>query len=122
MSSDLIALVVAITLGLVVVGLGLRRNLSDVTRGWLPRFGQAPDPATGPPGLFDGGGGRRQISPRQRRLSIWFYLLLSVGYAAFAVLSAHSRLWHASMAALFAIGALVFWLRKPSPSLDGSAS
>lgn len=120
MGSDLIALVVAITLGLVVVGLGLRRNLSDVTRSWLPQFGDAPK-STGPLGSFDGGQGRRQISPRQRRLSIWLYLLISVGYAASSVVSAESRLWHASMAALFAIGALVFWLRKPSSALSVDA-
>jgi hypothetical protein len=37
MSSDLIALVVGITLDIAIVVLGLRRNLSDVTRSWLPR-------------------------------------------------------------------------------------
>jgi hypothetical protein len=40
MSSDLMAWIVAITLGLAVVGLGLRRYLADITRNWLPRFGE----------------------------------------------------------------------------------
>jgi hypothetical protein len=34
MSSDLIAWIVAITLGFAVVGLGLRRDLADITRNW----------------------------------------------------------------------------------------
>jgi hypothetical protein len=34
MSNDLIAWVVAITLGIAVVVLGLRRNLSETTRKW----------------------------------------------------------------------------------------
>jgi peptidoglycan/LPS O-acetylase OafA/YrhL len=37
MSSDLIAWVVAVTLGIAVVVLGLQRNLSDTTR-WLVSF------------------------------------------------------------------------------------
>jgi hypothetical protein len=113
MSSDLIAWVVAITLGIVVVGLGLRRNLSDVTRSWLPRFGEAPELETGTPGLFDGGHGSRQLSPRQRRFAIGFYLLMSTCYVAFAVLSADSRLSHAALAALFAIAAVVIARREP---------
>jgi len=38
MDSDLIAWVLAITLGVAVVGLGLRCNLSDLTQDWLPRY------------------------------------------------------------------------------------
>jgi hypothetical protein len=49
MGSDLIAWVVAITLGVAVVILGLRRNLGDVTQEWLPRFGESPEPVTAMP-------------------------------------------------------------------------
>jgi hypothetical protein len=119
MSSDLIAWVVGITLGIVVVGLGLRRNLGDVTRSWLPRFGEAPEPAT--PEFFDGGQERRQLSPWQRRFVICSYLLTSVCNAALAVQSADNRLLHAIFAALFAIVVVPMLKRSPS-SLDGSTS
>jgi hypothetical protein len=46
MSSDFVALVVALTLGTAVVLLGLRRNLSETTRDGIPRFGVAPKRAT----------------------------------------------------------------------------
>jgi hypothetical protein len=46
MSSDFVAWVIAIALGIAVVVLGLRRNLSETTRNWLPRFGG--DPERGP--------------------------------------------------------------------------
>ena len=112
MTSDLIALVVAITLGIAVVGLGLRRNLADVTQSWLPRFGEAPEPATAPPGsLFDSGQRRRQLSPRQRRFYIWGYLLLSACNAALAVLWVDNRLMHVLIAAGFATCAVVVMLR-----------
>jgi hypothetical protein len=110
MSSDLIALVVGITLGITVVVLGLRRNLADVTRSWLPRFGEVPEPGA-TPGLFEGGQGHRQLSPRQTRLAIWGSLLFSVCYAALAVLSTDDRLMHVIGAALFAILAVVHVLR-----------
>jgi hypothetical protein len=120
MSSDLTAWVVGITLGIAVIGLGLRRNLSDVTRSWLPRFGEVPKLAPAIPESFYGGQGRRQLSPRERRFGIWFYLLISVTNATLAVLSADNRLWHVISAVLFASGAVVFMLRRPSPSLSGS--
>lgn len=113
MNSELIAWVVAIALGIAVVGLGLRRNLADVTRTRLPRFGEAPEPVTALPKSSDGGQGRRQLSPRQRRFAIWFYLLISLSNAALAVLWADNRPLHAISAALFAIGAVVFMLREP---------
>lgn len=122
MSSDLIAWVVAITLGIAVVVLGLRRNLSDATRNGLPRFGGDPERATATLGLYEGKERRRRpLSPRQRRWMIWAYLLVSLSFAAFAVLSAHDRLFNAILAATFALNAAVFWLRSPS-SLDGSTS
>lgn len=111
MSSDLIAWVVGITLGIAVVALGLRRNLADVTRSWLPRFGEAPEPAAVIPGSSHGGPGRRELSPRQRRLVIWGYLLLGLCNAAFAVLWADNRPLHAISAAFFATGAVVLLLK-----------
>jgi hypothetical protein len=120
MSSELIAWVVGITLGIAVICLGLRRNLSDVTRSWLPRFGKAPEQGAAIPGLFDIGPGRRQLSPGQRRFAIWTYLLVSVFNAALAVLPTDNRLLHMVSAALFAVGAVVFVLKRPPASLDGS--
>ncbi|HEX4464684.1 MAG TPA: hypothetical protein VH042_08625 [Solirubrobacterales bacterium] len=113
MSSDLIAWVVGITLGMTVVALGLRRNLADVTRSWLPQFGKAPKLVSATPDSF-GGQRSRQLSPRQRQLVIWSFLFFGLCEAAFAVLGANDRLWHAIMAALFAIGAVVHTLRAPS--------
>ena len=115
MGGELIAWVVAVTLGFAVVGLGLRRDLGETTRRWLPRFGEGSEQAAAtPPGMFDSGAGRRQLSPRQRRLGIWGYALFSLINAALAVLSAESRPLHAGTAVLFAVGAVVFWLRKPT--------
>jgi hypothetical protein len=123
MSSDLIAWVVAITLGIAVVVLGLRRNLSETTRNGLPRFGGGSERGTATLGLYEGEERRRRpLSPRQRRWMIWFYLLMSLTFAAFAVLSAHDRLFNAILAATFALNAAVFWLKRSTSSLDGSAS
>lgn len=113
MSNDLIAWVIGIALGIAVVGLGLRRNLADVTRSWLPRFGEASEPVTATP-ESSYGGGHRQLSPRQRRFVIWGYLLISLCNAAFAVLWSENRLPHAINAALFAIGAMVLMLKARS--------
>ena len=111
MSSDLIPWVVAITLGVVVVVLGWRRNLGDVTQDWLPRFGESPEPVTAVSESADGGQGR-QLSPRQRRLLIWGYVALSLGNAAIAVLGSHDRPLHTISAATFGIGAVVLTLKK----------
>jgi hypothetical protein len=108
MSSDLIAWIVGITLSVVVVGLGLRRNLSDVTRNWLPQFGKAQEPTAVPPSPFDDGQGRREYFPRQRQFLMWGYLLLGLCNATFAVLWADDRLLHAIGAVIFTAGALVF--------------
>jgi hypothetical protein len=123
MSSDLIALVVAIALGIAVVVLGLRRNLSETTRNGLPRFGGDAERATATLGLYEGEERqRRPPSPRQRRWLASFYLLIALTDVVFAVLSADDRLLHASTAGLWMLGA-VFVLRQGSsrPS-DGSAS
>jgi hypothetical protein len=123
MGSDLIAWVVAITLGIAVVVVGLRRNLSETTLNGLPRVGGDPERATATLGLYEGGERRRRpLSPRQRRWMIWAYLLMSLTFAAFAVLSAHDRLFNAVLAATFALNAAVFWLKRSPSSLDGSAS
>jgi hypothetical protein len=121
MSSDLIALVVAVTLGIAVVVLGLRRNLAETTRNGLPRFGGGPDRATATLGLYEGEERRRRpVSPRQRRWLVSFWLLIAITYAAFAVLSADSRLLHAITAGTFALGA-VHHLRHASHPRDGSS-
>jgi hypothetical protein len=113
MSTDLIAWVVAITLGVAVVVLGLRRNLSETTRDGLPRFGGDPERATATLGLYEGEERRRRpLSPRQRRWMIWAYLLMSLTFAAFAVLSAQNRSFNALFAAAFALNAVVSWLRR----------
>jgi hypothetical protein len=122
MSSDLIAWIVAITLGLAVVGLELRRDLAEVTRNWLPWFGEVAERSTATQGPSDGGQGRRQFSPRQRQWVIWAYLLISLCNAVLAVLWADNRLLHAVSAALFAIGAVVLMLKRSPSSLDGSTS
>jgi hypothetical protein len=119
MSSDLIAWVVALTLGIAVVGLGLRRNLADVTRSWLPRYEEVPEAVTVKPDSPGGEQGRRQLSPRQRRLAIWAYLIASTFYAAMAVLRAGDRPLHTISAAAFAIGAVVFMLRGRRPPSNG---
>lgn len=121
MSSDLIAWVVAIALGLAVVVLGLRRNLSETTRNGLPRFGGERSTAT--LGLYEGEERRRRpLSPQQRRWMICTYLLTSLTFAAFAVSSAHERLFSAMLAATFALNAVVLWLKRSPSSSGGSAS
>ena len=125
MSSDLIAWVVAIGLGIAVVVLGLRRNLSETTRSGLPRLGGDTERATATAtlGLYEGGDRRRRpLSPRQRQWAIGFYLLMSLTFAAFAVLSAHDRLFHAIFAATLALNAAVYWLKRSPSSPSGSAS
>jgi hypothetical protein len=117
MSSDLIAWVVALTLGIAVVILGLRRNLSETTRDGLPRWERDPERATATLGLYEGEGRRRRpLSPRQRRWLVSAYLLFGLIQTASAVLSSHDRLIHAATAALFVLGAVVLLLRKPRPS------
>lgn len=85
MSSNLIAGVIGIALGAVVVGVGLRRNLSDVTRTGLPRYKRDPEATTIATERY-AGERRNQLSPLRRKLSIGFYLLISLTYATFAVL------------------------------------
>jgi hypothetical protein len=122
MSSDLIPWVVAITLGVAVVILGLRRNLSETTRNGLPRFGGDPERASATLGLYESEERRRRpLSPRQRRWLVSFYLLIALTYGAFAVLSADDRLLHASTAGVWMLGA-VFHLWKGSSSPSGGSA
>lgn len=123
MSSDLLAWVVAISLGIAVVVLGLRRNLSETTRNGLPRFGGDTGRETPTLGLYEGEERRRRpLSPRQRRWLVSFYLLIALTYATFAVLSADSRLHDGGIAGLFALGAVfLLWQGSSHPS-DGPAS
>jgi len=65
---------------------------------------------------------RRPVSPRERRWVIRFYLAISLLNAVFAISSAESRVIHAINAILFALGALVFMLRKPASPLNESPS
>lgn len=112
MRTDLIALIVAIGLGTIVVVVGLRRDLSETTRSNLPRFGEDSEPATATVGLWEGERRGRPFSPRQARWLALFYLLLGLFNAARVVLSPDDRLLHAATAAVFALGAVLLWLRK----------
>jgi len=107
MSTDLIALTVAIGLGTVVVVIGLRRDLSATTRSNLPRFGEDSAPATATVGLWEGERGGKPPSPRQMRWLASLNLLIALGNAADAILSSDDRLLHAVSAALFAFAALM---------------
>jgi len=121
MSSDLIALVIAISLGVVVVAVGLRRNLGDATRAWLPPPGDVPDQASATLGLADGGRRRHPLSPWERRRMVWAYLLICLCNVAIALASASDRWWHALFAALWAFGAVAFW-RKWWPRSVGEST
>jgi hypothetical protein len=111
MSNDLIALVVATGLGIVVVVVGLRRDLSEVTRSNLPRFGEGSEPATAAVETSEDERGRRPLSPNQARWLASFYLLLGLFNAARAVLSPDDRFLHTAAAAAFALGAGALALR-----------
>jgi hypothetical protein len=123
MSSDLIALIVAIVLGTAVIILGLRRNLSETTRNGLPRLGADSEPETVTLGLYEGGERRRRpLSPRQRRWMSAGFLLLGVTYAVMAILSANDRLTHAVFAALWTIIAVAYFQGKLPLSVNRSTS
>jgi hypothetical protein len=113
MSSDLVPWVVAITLGIAVVVLGLRRNLSETTRNGLPRFGGDPERATATLGLYEGEERRhRPLSPRQKQWMAVGFLLLALAYAVMALLWANDRLIHAVFAALWMIVAAGYFLGR----------
>jgi len=123
MSSDLIAWVVAIALGIAVVVLGLRRNLSETTRNGLPRFGGDPERATATLGLYEGEERRRRpLSPRQKRWMAGGFLLLGLAYAVMALMWANDRLIHAVFAALWVIVAVGYFLGRLPLSVNRSTS
>ena len=122
MSSDLIAWIVAVGLGIVVVVLGLRRNLGETTRNWLPRSEGASEQETGALGLSGDGQGRRPLSPRQRRWMSAGSLLLGLAYAAMATLWANDRLIHAVFAALWMIIAVAYFQGRLPLSVNRSTS
>jgi hypothetical protein len=61
-------------------------------------------------------------SPHAKGGMIGAYLLMSLTWAAFAVLSAHDRLFDAILAVGFALNAAVFWFKRSSSASDGPAS
>lgn len=123
MSSDLIVLIVALTLGTAVVIVGLRRNLSETTRNGLPRFGEDPEQVPSTLGLCEGEERRRRpLSPRQRWWMAGGFLLLGLAYAAMALLWADDRLTHAVFAALWVILAVGYFLGRLPLSVNKSTS
>lgn len=112
MSTDVITLIIALGLGIAVVVLGLRRNLSETTRDGLPRFGEASDETPEALGPSEGGQGRKPLSPKQARWLAALYLLIAISNAVDAVLSSDDRVIHAVAAALFAFCAVLLLVRK----------
>jgi hypothetical protein len=122
MSSDLIAWIVAIGLGISVVVLGLRRNLGETTRNWLPRSEGGSEQETGALGPSGDDQRRRPLSPRQRRWMSGGFLLLGLAYAVMAMLWANDRLIHAVFAALWMIIAVAYFQGKLPLSVNRSTS
>lgn len=113
MSRDLILLLITLALSTVVVILGLRRNLSETTRDWLPQFGGDSEQSPATVGLYEGGERpRRPLSPRQRRRMASLYLLFGLTYLVFAVLSADGRLFNAGLGGLWMLSAVLLLRRK----------
>lgn len=121
MSSDLIAWIVAIGLGIAVVVLGLRRNLGETTRDWLPRS-EGAQQEIGTLGPSGDGQRRRPLSPRQRQWMSGVFLLFGLAYAVMAMLWANDRLIHAVFAALLVIIAVAYFEGKLPLSVDRSTS
>jgi hypothetical protein len=122
MGSDLVAWVVAITLGIAVVVLGLRRELADTTRSWLPRPGEDSEREVATLRSFDGERRPRQLTLRQKRWMAGGFLLLGLAYAVMALVWAENRSIHAVFAALWAIVAVGYFLGRLPLSVDRSAS
>ncbi len=122
MSSELIAWVVAITLGVAVVVLGWRRELGDTTREWLPRFegSSKPEAATLMPANRERG--RRPLSPGERRAIAGLNLMLSLLNGVTAVTRADDWLLHAIIAVLFALSAVAVLTKKLPLSKKGLTS
>jgi hypothetical protein len=112
MSTDVIALIIALGLGIAVVVLGLRRDLSETTRNGLPRFGEAPEQATAAVGPSEGGQERKPLSPKQARGLAALYLLIGLGNAVDAVLSSDGRAVHVVLPAGFTLCAVLLLIRR----------
>lgn len=103
MSGDLIAVGVAIMLGVVVVGMGLQRNLADTTRRWLPRPGEASEREVATSRSPRWRAKATFANPTAETVAGGGSLLLGLAYAAMAVLWADDKLIHAVFAALWAM-------------------
>lgn len=111
---ELIAWLVASTLAVVVIGVGLRRNLSETTRRWLPRFGARP---TARLGLYEGEERRRHpLSARETRRLAYAYLVLGVFNMALAVLGGDLELLYAAFGAGWVLIAVRFLKKSARPS------
>jgi len=124
MSGDLIVLAAAVGLSLVVVLLGSRRDLGDTTRSWLPRFGKDPESADVGPVASVGEGGRRPLTPLQRRLLAGMYLFFATYNAVSALSWADDPLFRGLTAVVFTGCAvvLVFQGRRAAAEKSPSAS
>lgn len=124
MGSEVIGGAVALGLAFVVIAVGWRRDLDELTRSWLPRFGKAPELATATPGPSAGERARRPPSPRQKQLFIGCYLLVAAGNAVLAALSADYRPLRAATAVVV-LAVLVMtlrrWKRSEAAEPQGSA-
>lgn len=120
MSSDLIALVVAVTLGAVVVVVGLRRNLADTTLNWLPRSGDDSEREVATPISPDWGRRRRPLTRRQRRWRGGLFLLLGLAYAVMALVWSDNRLFDAFLAALWMILAAGHFRGSSTSDIDSN--
>ncbi|HET7443714.1 MAG TPA: hypothetical protein VFJ57_03570 [Solirubrobacterales bacterium] len=110
MSTDLIALVVALALGTAVIVLGLRRNLSETARNGLSRFGADPERQTATLGLYEGE--EKPRCPVSPRLAVPLYLLIALVQGASAMKASDDWLLHAALAALAVVAAVVYVLRN----------
>jgi len=104
-SGDLIPWLVATVLGVAVIVVGSRRELGGVTRSWLPDFGKGT--ATAPGESVDGGGGRKELSPRQKLVFACFYALFGLWNAALLIVAADDQTQHAIGTVVWGGGAVV---------------
>lgn len=112
MSGDLVVLVVALAVAAAVVIVGMRRNLSAVTREGLPQFGDS-EGQTATLGMYEGEEmPRGPLSPRQRHGLAALYLLFALTEVVSAVRSSDDRLINAATAAMIVLAAVVLWRRK----------
>jgi len=114
-SGDLIALGIAIVLGLAVLGLGLRRQLGDLTQSWLPRYesGSAHEPYVST--SYAKERGRTRLSKRMWWSLVVLYSVLALYRVVTAVATDEERLLNATLAVLFGVVVAVYvWRRRQS--------